>query len=174
MPPVGKTYWRWRKALRLIFLAARFSANTGHGYDKAVKSFSPYTETKVVNEDARAAGKTLIEKAKKIKRLPSYVFINNRLEGSPLHHNGAPFDDLTNTPIAPKSCGNSAKHISSVLDGTPRCDGLESCACDDLRRSLRGERHRPRHIYERGCAVRYRHRGGDQRPLCYCRDTGGE
>ena len=39
------------------FTAARFLLTPGMGYENAVKSFSPYTETKAVDEDARAAGK---------------------------------------------------------------------------------------------------------------------
>jgi hypothetical protein len=36
-----------------------------------------------VNESARAAGKTLIEKARNLKDArPSFIYVNNRLEGN--------------------------------------------------------------------------------------------
>ena len=84
MPPVEEQM-AIKQSQTADFVAARFLLTPGTGYDKAVKSFSPYTETKAVDEDARAAGKTLIEMAKKLKSLPSYIFINNRLEGNALY-----------------------------------------------------------------------------------------
>jgi uncharacterized protein YecE (DUF72 family) len=67
------------------FVAARFLLTPGQVYERAVKDFSPYTETKAVDQDARAAGKALIEKAKQVSKRPSFIFVNNRLEGNALN-----------------------------------------------------------------------------------------
>jgi uncharacterized protein YecE (DUF72 family) len=66
------------------FLAARFLLSPGRVYEQAVKEFNPYTETKAVDADAREAGRVLLEKARKKKRL-SFFFLNNRLEGNALN-----------------------------------------------------------------------------------------
>jgi len=65
--------------------AARFLLKPGRKYEDAVKSFAPYQETKEVNELARKAGATLIEKGKKKKKGKTLIFVNNRLEGNALH-----------------------------------------------------------------------------------------
>jgi len=63
--------------------AARFLLTPGRKYEQAVEAFSPYTETKVVNEVACTAGRTLIAKAVEVsKKRPSFVYVNNRLEGN--------------------------------------------------------------------------------------------
>jgi uncharacterized protein YecE (DUF72 family) len=67
------------------FVAARFLLTPGRVYEAAVKDFSPYTETKAVDPDARGAGRKLIETAKKTSKRPSFIFINNRLEGNALN-----------------------------------------------------------------------------------------
>jgi hypothetical protein len=46
-----------------------------------VKSFEPYESTKELNEPARAAGRKLIAAAKSLDA-PSFIFVNNRLEGN--------------------------------------------------------------------------------------------
>jgi len=50
-----------------------------------VKEFSPYTETQAADPDVRAAGKSLIAKARTVSRRPSFIFVNNRLEGNALN-----------------------------------------------------------------------------------------
>ncbi|MCE9519710.1 MAG: DUF72 domain-containing protein [Verrucomicrobia bacterium] len=64
------------------FLVARFLLKPGRSYESAVNSFSPYTSTKEPYEAARAAGKALIQKARAEGKRPSFVFVNNRLEGN--------------------------------------------------------------------------------------------
>jgi len=83
MPPVSEQMANER-SLTTDFIGARFLLTPGTEYDHAVKSFFPYSETKIVNEEARASGKALIEIARHISKLPSFVFINNRLEGNAL------------------------------------------------------------------------------------------
>jgi hypothetical protein len=85
------------------FMAARFLLTPGRVYEAAVKDFSPYKETKAVDEDARAAGRTLIKKARKMSSRPSYIFVNNRLEGNAMHTIQAMLD----TP--PDSVASTAK-----------------------------------------------------------------
>ncbi len=63
------------------FFGARFLLTPGRKYAEAVESFSPYNETKRVDDAARAAG------ARLMKREParrSYLYVNNRLEGNSL------------------------------------------------------------------------------------------
>lgn len=70
------------------FTAARFLLKPGRAYEEAVRAFSPYNATKEVNEEARAAAAELlrmrIAAAKTGRTKPSFVFVNNRLEGNAL------------------------------------------------------------------------------------------
>jgi uncharacterized protein YecE (DUF72 family) len=67
------------------FLAARFLLSPGRSYDQAVQAFSPYTETRAVDPDARAAAATIICEAQTTTRRPSFLLVNNRLEGNALN-----------------------------------------------------------------------------------------
>ena len=67
------------------FVAARFLLTPGQTYDGAVKSFSPYTETKAVDLGARKAGRDLIQKAAATSKRPSFIYVNNRLEGNAMN-----------------------------------------------------------------------------------------
>jgi hypothetical protein len=52
---------------------------------KRIKTFEPYDRVKEENPDARAAGKALIEEGKGAgPARKTFVFVNNRLEGSAL------------------------------------------------------------------------------------------
>jgi uncharacterized protein YecE (DUF72 family) len=70
-------------SLTTDFAAARFLLTPGRTYEQAVSAFSPYTETKVVDENARAAGRKLLTQVKSGRR-KSYIYVNNRLEGNAL------------------------------------------------------------------------------------------
>lgn len=63
------------------FFGARFLLTPGRKYADAVESFSPYNETKRVDESARRAGAKLM-KREVGKR--SFLYVNNRLEGNSL------------------------------------------------------------------------------------------
>ncbi len=63
------------------FFGARFLLTPGEKYAKAVEDFSPYNETKRVDESARKAGGRLM-KREVGKR--SFLYVNNRLEGNSL------------------------------------------------------------------------------------------
>src|SRR5262249_44753050 len=65
--------------------AARFLLKPGRKYEEAVKLFEPYEAIKDPNPDARAAGAALIKEGVEQSRTrKTYVYVNNRLEGSAL------------------------------------------------------------------------------------------
>lgn len=73
-------------ALTADFTVARFLLKPGRKYEEAVKLFEPYDRIKEPNEDARRAGRALIQEGvKRGKDKPSYIYVNNRLEGSAPH-----------------------------------------------------------------------------------------
>lgn len=65
-------------------VAARFLLMPGRSYEEAVKTFQPYDQTKEVNEEARAAGATLIREGNATPQQKTFIFVNNRLEGNAL------------------------------------------------------------------------------------------
>lgn len=62
------------------FSVSRFLLKPGRTYADAVKEFQPYTGIKEPNEEARAAGRTILEQSLQRKRR-GYLYVNNRLEG---------------------------------------------------------------------------------------------
>jgi uncharacterized protein YecE (DUF72 family) len=64
------------------FTAARLLLKPGRDYETAVKSFSPYKETKEVYPEARQAAAELIKRMKEKKK--AFIYVNNRLEGNAL------------------------------------------------------------------------------------------
>jgi uncharacterized protein YecE (DUF72 family) len=65
------------------FTAARFLLKPGRDYETAVKSFSPYKETKEVYPEARQAAAELVKRMKE-KKKKAFIYVNNRLEGNAL------------------------------------------------------------------------------------------
>lgn len=63
------------------FMVARALLRKGRPYETAVQQFSPYKEIQDPNPETRDALKNLIVRAKD-RREPTYIFVNNRLEGS--------------------------------------------------------------------------------------------
>ena len=63
------------------FTVARALLRKGRPYEEAVAKFSPYREIQDPNPETRQALRDLIARARE-KREPSYIFVNNRLEGS--------------------------------------------------------------------------------------------
>ncbi len=63
-------------------VVARFLLSAGRKYEAAVKAFSPYTTTQAPDPGAREAGRQLIRHALLRGGRPSFVFVNNRLEGN--------------------------------------------------------------------------------------------
>ena len=62
------------------FTAARALLRPGRGYENSVRMFSPYQEVKEPNAEVRAALRELLVRAKK-RAEPTFIFVNNRLEG---------------------------------------------------------------------------------------------
>ncbi len=88
MPPVREQIGL-ENSVTTDFVAARFLLTPGRTYEQAVKEFSPYEETKAPDPGARAAGRVLIEKAVAAGKRPSFIYVNNRLEGNALATIGA-------------------------------------------------------------------------------------
>lgn len=63
------------------FTVGRLLLKPGRTYEQAVSTFSPYKSAQDPNDSIREAAKSLVQKAKGGKR-PSFVFVNNRLEGN--------------------------------------------------------------------------------------------
>ncbi len=69
------------------YTGARFLLKPGRKYQDAVDLFSPYEEAKETDDEARQAGADLINSiigGKKGEAKPSFIYINNRLEGNAL------------------------------------------------------------------------------------------
>ena len=63
------------------FTVARALLRRGRPYEQAVAKFSPYREIQDPNLEARQALRDLISHARE-RHQPSYIFVNNRLEGN--------------------------------------------------------------------------------------------
>jgi uncharacterized protein YecE (DUF72 family) len=80
MPEIG-TQMRMPGAHTAGFSVVRALLRRGRNYEDAVKKLSPYRELQEVNEAVRTALRETIARARE-KREPSYIFVNNRLEGN--------------------------------------------------------------------------------------------
>jgi uncharacterized protein YecE (DUF72 family) len=67
------------------FRVARFLLRRGRPYERAVQIFSPYRETREVNEDARTTARHLIFDLPQQDGKPLFCYVNNRLEGNALN-----------------------------------------------------------------------------------------
>jgi len=83
MPTVGEQMLVAGSETSDAVVAARFLLKPGRSYEQAVKQFSPYRSAREINEEARAAGKKLIAKAKQQGK-KAFIYVNNRLEGNAL------------------------------------------------------------------------------------------
>jgi len=63
------------------FTVARALLRQGRPYEQAVAAFSPYRQIQDPNPEARRALRDLIARARE-RHEPSYIFVNNRLEGN--------------------------------------------------------------------------------------------
>ena len=63
------------------FTVTRALLRRGRPYEEAVAKFTPYSKIQDVNEPARDAIRTIISHARE-RAQPSYIFVNNRLEGN--------------------------------------------------------------------------------------------
>jgi uncharacterized protein YecE (DUF72 family) len=67
------------------FVIGRFLLRPGRDYEDAVEAFSPYDQTRDVSQSARRAARRLIWDVPIKNGRPSFVYINNRLEGNALN-----------------------------------------------------------------------------------------
>jgi hypothetical protein len=67
------------------FRVARFLLRRGRPYERAVEIFSPYRETREVNDDARNAARRLVFDLPQEDGKPLFCYVNNRLEGNALN-----------------------------------------------------------------------------------------
>jgi uncharacterized protein YecE (DUF72 family) len=82
MPPVTEQT-ALPGAFTTDFFAARFLLRPGRTYREAVEKFSPYRGIREPEPSARAAMRSLITRARTSPTpRPSYLFVNNRLEGN--------------------------------------------------------------------------------------------
>jgi hypothetical protein len=84
MPPIAEQL-AMPAARTTDFFAARFLLTPGRTYEQAVREFSPYERTQAVDPDARAAGRQMIREARTTGGRPSFLLVNNRLEGNALN-----------------------------------------------------------------------------------------
>lgn len=63
-------------------VAARFLLAQGRWYENAISGFEPFDSLKEINDEARAAAVALFEEGASTPKRRTYIFINNRLEGS--------------------------------------------------------------------------------------------
>ena len=63
------------------FTVVRALLKKGRDYEQAVETFEPYERTQEVNEGAREGMKTIVTNCLR-KKIPAFLFVNNRLEGN--------------------------------------------------------------------------------------------
>ncbi|MDB6028429.1 MAG: hypothetical protein JWM68_4652 [Verrucomicrobiales bacterium] len=84
MPPISEQWSLAGSVTNPDLVSARFLLRQGRPFEAAVKAFSPYTNVKEVNEEARMAAVALIQARKTNPRGKTLIFVNNRLEGNAL------------------------------------------------------------------------------------------
>jgi len=80
MPEIG-VQMRLRDADTGDFTVARALLRRGRAYEEAVAKFTPYSHVQDPNPETRDALRLLIARARE-RHQPSYIFVNNRLEGN--------------------------------------------------------------------------------------------
>ena len=80
MPEIG-IQMHLRDAYTADFTVARALLRQGRPYEEAVAKFTPYARVQDPNPETRDALRLLIAQARK-RHEPSYIFVNNRLEGN--------------------------------------------------------------------------------------------
>jgi uncharacterized protein YecE (DUF72 family) len=80
MPPIDAQI-EIPEAFTADFVIARALLRVGRPYERAVEKFTPYDRVQEENPRTREALRELIARAK-TRRIPAYLFVNNRLEGN--------------------------------------------------------------------------------------------
>jgi uncharacterized protein YecE (DUF72 family) len=80
MPEIGEQM-QLPEVFTADFTVARALLRKGRPYEAAVAKFSPYQQVQDPNPETRQALRSLISRARE-RSEPSYIFVNNRLEGN--------------------------------------------------------------------------------------------
>jgi uncharacterized protein YecE (DUF72 family) len=80
MPPIGEQL-ELPGSMPALFTVVRALLRPGRSYDEAVDAFAPYDRIQDRNPELRSAIAKIIEQALKL-RIPAYIIVNNRAEGS--------------------------------------------------------------------------------------------
>ena len=80
MPPLDEQA-RLNDAYTADFTEVRALLRRGLAYEQAVEAFEPYRLIQEPNEGAREGMRRVAERSRK-KRIPAFLFVNNRLEGN--------------------------------------------------------------------------------------------
>lgn len=80
MPEIG-IQMHLRETYTADFTIARALLRRGRPYEEAVAKFTPYSQVQETNPETRDALRLLIARARD-RHEPSYIFVNNRLEGN--------------------------------------------------------------------------------------------
>lgn len=80
MPPLAEQM-NFPGAFTTDFTVSRALLRAGRPYEEAVRLFSPYTSTQDPNQEVRDALHNLLIRAKQ-RGEPTFIFVNNRLEGN--------------------------------------------------------------------------------------------
>ncbi len=80
MPPISAQI-ELPEVFTADYTVVRALLRSGRPYEAAVAQFTPYDHIQDPNPDARQTIRTLMDRARK-RNEPSYIFVNNRLEGN--------------------------------------------------------------------------------------------
>ena len=100
--------------------AARLLLKPGRRYEQAVQLFSPYKETKEVNEPARHAAAALVRSGLQRPDRRTFIFVNNRLEGNALNTITAIIEAAIGLPPAQEPPAASSPHQTVDPGGQAR------------------------------------------------------
>lgn len=94
MPPVAEQMALPGSRTHPELVIARFLLKPGREYEAAVQAFQPYNRVKEPNPEARAAGRALIAEGTAAgPKRQTFIYINNRVEGSALETIAAMLED---------------------------------------------------------------------------------
>jgi uncharacterized protein YecE (DUF72 family) len=82
MPPVSAQLVMPGSRTNPALVAARFLLTPGKTYERTIQDLEPFDSIRRVDENARAAAVELIAEGSETPERRTYLFINNRLEGS--------------------------------------------------------------------------------------------
>ena len=116
MPTIGQQL-ALDGAIGAPFLVARALLRPGRTYQTAVESFEPYDRIREVNPGLRSDLVQLIETAVDA-RIPAYLLVNNRAEGS-APHTIAAVAEMAVARLAQRATGASAEASTPVSDPGP-------------------------------------------------------